>query len=179
MHFKEADYRSTPLRTLCTTSTNAINELIAFSKAGVLDGVTAKEYAEYFYGAVLVACQAYAVGTVSDVNDIQKSNHKKLDLYKYKETEYHQYSYIELINALANYFKHHEEWDNWPLNETTKTLRSYGINENTEFPLGAGIEALIGESEELRGLCSILENWRFSLLNIRQKMPNPSFKRDA
>lgn len=39
------------------------------------------------------------------------------------ETKYHEYSYIELINALANYFKHNEERDKWPVNETTKTLR--------------------------------------------------------
>ncbi len=167
MHFKEVDYRSTPLRILCTTVTNAISELIAFVKAGNLDGLTAKEYAEYFYGAVLVACQAYTVGTVSDINDIQKSSHKKLELYKNKESE--QYSSVELINALANYFKHNEEWDNWPVNKTTKTLRSYGITENTEFPLGFGIETLIGESEDLRKLCSILENWRFSLLNIKDQ----------
>lgn len=169
MHFKEADYRSTPLRILCTTVTNAINELIAFVKAGVLDGITAKEYAEYFYGPVLVACQAYTLGTVSDVNDIKKSSHKKLELYKNKESEYQQYSSVELINALANYFKHNEEWDNWPINITTKTLRSYGITENTEFPLGFGIDILTGESQDLRMLCSILENWRFSLLNIRSQ----------
>lgn len=70
MHFKEADYRSTALTIFCTSSTNAIDELIKFSKAGLLDGITAMEYAEYFYGAVLVACQAYATGTVSDINEI-------------------------------------------------------------------------------------------------------------
>jgi hypothetical protein len=86
------------------------------------------------------------------------------------ETKYHEYSYIELINALANYFKHNEERDKWPVNETTKTLRYFGINENTEFPLRFGIKGLVGESVDLRDLCSILENWRWSLLNIRNKI---------
>jgi hypothetical protein len=170
MHFKQADYRSTALTIFCTSSTNAIDELIKFSKAGLLDGITAMEYAEYFYGAVLVACQAYATGTVSDINESQNTNYKKLVLYKYMETKYHEYSYIELINVLANYFKHNEEWDKWPVNETTKTLRYFGINENTEFPLRFGIKELVGESEDLRDLCSILENWRWSLLNIRNKI---------
>lgn len=169
MHYKEVDYRSTPLRTLCTSSENAIDELIGFSKAGIFDGLTAMEYAEYFYGAVLVACQAYAVGTVKDVNEIQGTNYKKLVLYKYKETECHEYTYIELINALANYFKHHEEWTNWPLNETVNTLRYFKINEETDFPLKTGIEIITNNSSNLRELCSTLEAWRFSLLNIRNK----------
>lgn len=134
-----------------------------------MDGITAMEYAEYFHGAVLVACQAYAVGTVSDINEIEAANHKKIDLYKHKETNYHEYTYVELINALANFFKHNEEWSIWPVNETTKTLRYYRIDENTEFPLYQGIKIIIGESSDLRDLCEILEDWRFSLLNTRQK----------
>lgn len=169
MHYKEADYRSTPLGILCTASTNAVEELINFSIDGIMDGLTAMEYAEYVHGALLVACQAYAIGTVRDVNEIQDSNYKKIELYKYKETNSQEYSYIELINALANYFKHNEEWSSWPDNETTRVLRYYGIDENTEFPLYIGIKVIIGESNDFRGLCTVLEDWRFSLLNIRRK----------
>lgn len=167
MHMREMDFRSTPLRTLCTVSTNAISELIDFCKAGVMDGITAMEYAEYFHGAVLVACQAYAAGTVSDINEIEGSNEKKIDLYKYKVVIGQEYTYVELINSLANYFKHNEEWSSWPNNETTKVLRHYGINEDTEFPLHAGVTTIIGESADLRGLCEVLEDWRLSLLNMR------------
>jgi len=164
---REMDFRSTPLRTLCTASTNAITELIDFCKEGVMDGITAMEYAEYFHGAVLVACQAYAVGTVSDINEIQGSNEKKIDLYKYKVVSGQEYTYVELINSLANFFKHNEEWISWPKNVTTKVLRHYGINEGTEFPLYTGVKAIIGESSDLRDLCEVLEDWRFSLLNMR------------
>ncbi len=167
MHYKETDYRSTSLRILCTASTNAAAELIELSKNGIMDGITAMEYAEYFHGAVLVACQAYAVGTVSDINEIEQSSYKKIELYKYKETDYHKYTYVELINSLANLFKHNEEWSSWPVNETTKTLRYHGINEDTEFPLYTGIKVIIGESNDFRGLCSALEDWRFALLNSR------------
>ena len=130
-----------------------------------MDGITAKEYAEYIYGAVLVACQAYAVGTVSDINEVRGSNYRKIDLYKRKVVSGQEYTYIELINSLANYFKHNEEWASWPENETTKVLRYYGINESTEFPLQSGTEVIIGESTDLRGLCEVLEDWRFTLLN--------------
>jgi hypothetical protein len=171
MHFREADYRSTPLRTLCTVSTNAVADLIYLSKGGAIDGLTAMEYGEYLYGAVLVACQVYAVGTISDINEIEKSKHNKIALYKYKETDFSEYTYVELINALANFFKHNEEWSTWPINETTKTLRYYKIDENTEFPLHTGIRIIIGESSDLRELCTVLEDWRFSLLNIWNKNP--------
>lgn len=169
MHYKETDLRSIPLRILCTTSSNAIDELIKFSKSGVLDGITAMEYSEYFYGAVLVACQAYAVGTVSDVNEIQESNCKKLDLYEYTESDLHEHTQVELINALANFFKHNEEWILWPNNRTAKTLRYYGIDEKTEFPLNKGVEIILDGSGDLRSLCTVLEDWRFSILNVRCK----------
>jgi len=166
MHVNEFDFRSAPLRTLCTASTNAILELIHFSKEKKMDAITAMEYAEYFHGAVLVACQAYAVGTVTDINKIRKYAGepplKKLDLYNAKMISGHEYNLVQLINALANFFKHNEEWSSWPSNETTKTLRYYGVNESTEFPLYTGVSAILGESTDLRGLCEVLEAWRFS-----------------
>ena len=167
MHYKEMDYRSAPLRVLSTASTNAVAELAGFSTEGIMDGGTAMEYAESFHGALLVACQAYAVGTVSDINEIQESNYSKIELYKYKETNYHDYTHVELINALANFFKHNEEWVSWPVNGTTKTLRYFGINEDTEFPLYTGIKVIIGESTDFGGLCKVLEDWRFALLYLR------------
>ena len=163
MHYKVADHRSTPLRTLCTSTYNAIMDLVSFTKEpGLLDGVTAQEYAEYFYGAALVACQAYAVGTVGDINDMRESAGRarvsKINLYKYTSSSLGGPTEVEFINALANYFKHHEEWVTWPENETTRTLRSFGISEDTEFPLKAGCEKLIAYYPDLRGLCQILEN---------------------
>jgi len=166
MHVNEIDFRSTPLRTLCTTATNAIDELVAFAKSGLFDGLTAMEYGQYFHGAVLVACQAYAVGTVSDINKIRASyNEEALEkhvLYKSMETSEFKYSYVELINALANYFKHNEEWDSWPNNRTTKIMGYYGIGGSTEFPMNAGIIKIVGESGDLRGLSEVLEAWRES-----------------
>lgn len=153
MHVREIDYRSTHLRTLCTVSTNAISELVDFSKNGVMDGLTVMEYIEYFLGAVFVACQAYAVGTVSDINQIQKTNYRKIDLYKHQKNSNQEHTLVELINALANFFKHNEEWTNWPENETTKVLRYFSINEDTELPLNFGLQSIIGDSKDLRGIC--------------------------
>ena len=71
MHYKEFDFRSEPLRFLCTATENAIIELVTLTNPPVnLDVITAMEIAEYQYGAVYVAWQAYAVGTVSDINAV-------------------------------------------------------------------------------------------------------------
>lgn len=139
--------------------------MVEFSKEQIIEGITALEYAEYFHRAALVACQAYAVGTVSDISKIRESNGnsalRKLDLYKAEMIKGQEYTFVKLIDSLANYFKYNEEWSPWPVNETTKTLRHFGINESTEFPLYEGIQTIIGESSDLRGLCEVLEGWRF------------------
>ncbi len=75
-----------------------------------------------------------------------------------------KYGYIELINSLANYFKHNEEWETWPNNETTKTLRFFGINESIDFPLNVGISYILNNDNDLRGLCEHLESWRFKIV---------------
>jgi len=163
-HMCEADHRSTPLRILCTTATNAISELAELSRVGGIDGLTAMEYAEYQHGAVLVACQAYAVGTVGDLNKCRESLGlsplKKLTLYRSNEANL-PHTHVEQINALANLFKHRDEWENWPTNETTRVMRYFGILESTEFPLDAGIRSIIGESSDLRRMAEVLEGWRF------------------
>lgn len=170
MDINQLDYRSVPLGMLCASSTNAIKEIVQFKEHGILDYSTAMKYSECFYGATLVACQAYAIGTVSDFNEKRqfdgKSTIDKLTLYKEKVRTDLQYSYVELINSLANYFKHNDEWTSWPQNETTKTLRYFGIDEETEFPLHTGVHKIIGESTDLSVLCEELGHWRFYIANI-------------
>ncbi|MBK2107068.1 hypothetical protein [Francisella philomiragia] len=131
-----------------------------------LDGGTALEYTESLVGTALVACQTYMVGTVGDISEIKGTKLNKIELYKYGKSKCEEYTIVELVNALANFFKHNEEWvSSWPTNETAKTLRSYGIDGNTEFPLCKGIEKIIGESFELNGLVTVLKDWRYSLIN--------------
>ncbi|PHU99448.1 hypothetical protein CSQ88_22510 [Iodobacter sp. BJB302] len=90
--------------------------------------------------------------------------HNQVELYKNNGISGLQHTLIELINSLANLFKHNQEWDRWPENETTKVLKYFGIDDKTEFPLNAGIGIVIGDSDDLRGLCLALESWRASLI---------------
>lgn len=167
MRVDEVDHRSTPLLVVCTTATNAIAELREFSEAGMFDKTTSLEFAEYFNGAVLVACQAYMAGAVSDINKMRGalgwSPMYSTDLHKQNSCVVNGHTQIQLIDALANCFKHHEENGFWegPKTRASKVLKAYGIVESTAFHLHVGIGHILGESTDLRGLSRVVEGWRF------------------
>lgn len=176
MPIDEADFRSTPLLTLCTSATNAVSELLSFRDFGLFDNATALEYAEYFKGAVLVACQAYAAGVVADVNKIRDTlgepRVKKFELYKQSSLVTGGYTQVELINALANFFKHRDEWELKADPKTMKVLNAFGVVESMDFPLHSGIQKILGESTDFRGICRVLEDWRFMQIENLRRGPS-------
>jgi hypothetical protein len=165
MSIDEVDFRSTPLLTLCTSATNAVSELLSFREFGLFDNATALEYSEYFNGAVLVACQAYAAGVVSDVNRIRnllgEPRLNKFELYRQGSLVVKGFTQVEFINALANFFKHRDEWELKSDPRTMKVLNAFDIFETMDFPLHSGIQKILGESTDLRGVFRVLEEWRF------------------
>ena len=76
---------------------------------------------------------------------------------------------IQLINAAANYFKHHGEWAGWPTGgqgaADRRILRSVGITEKTGCPCVAAVEKLCGTSWKLVVLHQILKEWRGHLFS--------------
>ncbi len=76
-------------------------------------------------------------------------------------------SRISLINSAANYYKHHDEWDEWPTNGTTRILRDAGILETTDFPLYEVVKRLLqkGEYDNLENLLAIISAWREYILS--------------
>jgi hypothetical protein len=106
------------------------------------------------------------------VNKIRESNGKS----KKGKIEYYSddpnplpsgVSRILLINSIANYYKHHDEWDTWPTNLTGTTLAIVGINESTEFPCYEVAKTLWDESdiENLDNLTLIISEWREYILS--------------
>lgn len=135
------------------------------------DGQWQLEYAESILGIAFVTAQAYILGTVEDLNDVRMGNGKeaknKIEYYSDDcEPLPNGLSRILLINSIANYYKHHDEWDSWPTNTTGNTLTNVGINENTEFPCYQAAKTLWGESgiENLDQLLLIASDWRKYLL---------------
>ena len=142
------------------------------------DGLSAREHAEPLFGLVFVAAQTYAIGTVSDLNSVRisrlKSKKEKLYCYACDTVALKgSVTRIQLINASANYFKHHDEWTRWPTRGKgaydTKILDSVGINEKTEFPCIDAFELLCGTSWELIALPKILKEWRAHLFGTLGK----------
>ena len=103
------------------------------------DGPWQKEYAENILGVAFVVAQTYILGAVEDLNEVRESNSKnpvnKIDVYSdASQSLSNSVSSILLINSIANYYKHHDEWDIWPSNLTVEVLGKVGIGKDTEFP---------------------------------------------
>ena len=116
--------------------------------------------------------QTYILGTVQDINAIRKYL-GKLPIDKIKcyaegiKPLPDGTSRIILINCIANYYKHHDEWDTWPTNSTTKILSAVGITNKTEFPCYKAAITLWDEREceKLGNLLSIISEWRKYILS--------------
>ena len=173
---REIDWRIEPLRNVIVgidAGLAAIHKRLDTEEW--FDGVSAREYAEPLFGLGFVAAQTYAVGTVSDLNSVRMSRRKpkkeKIDCYACDTVVLKGgVTHIQLINASANYFKHHDEWAaQWPTrgrgSHDTKTLGSVGITEKTEFPCIDAIDLLCGTSWELNVLLQIMEEWRAHLFS--------------
>jgi hypothetical protein len=77
---------------------------------------------------------------------------------------------IQLINATANYFKHHDEWARWPTGSDRgahdiRTLGSIGITEQSEFRCIDAVDLLCGAGWELIVLHQIVREWRAELFS--------------
>jgi hypothetical protein len=172
MHLREIDWRIEPLHDVIV---GICAGLVAIQKwmdtEEGFDGLSAREHAEPLLGLGFVAAQTYAVGTVSDLNRVRMSRGKskkeklnKHECYAHDTFIKGSVTRIQLINASANYFKHHDEWTRWPTNYDTETLGKVGITEKTEFPCIDAVDLLCGTSWELNELLQILKEWRVHMI---------------
>jgi hypothetical protein len=78
---------------------------------------------------------------------------------------------IQLISAIANYFKHHDEWPQWPTSKKdqgfhdTQTLARVGITQETEHPCVEATNLLCGTGWKMIVLHQIVREWRAHLIN--------------
>jgi hypothetical protein len=136
------------------------------------DGLWQLEHIESLLGIAFVSAQTYILGTVQDLNALRKRSGKlpidKIKCYAEDTNPLpNGISRITLLNAIANYYKHHDEWDAWPTNTTTEILSAVGIANNTEFPCYKVATTLCGEREceKLGNLLSLISEWRQHILN--------------
>jgi hypothetical protein len=136
------------------------------------DGIWQLEHAESILGIAFVTAQAYILGTAEDANKILESNGKnrkhKIDHYADDPKPLPSgTSRVLLINSIANYYKHHDEWSPWPTNSSTTILANVGIDETSEFPCYEAAKILWDENdiENLDNLMSIISEWRKYILS--------------
>ncbi len=134
----------------------------------------ALEYTESLLGMAFVMAQTYITGTVSDANKLNGSGRKPA-----KERLLKDYgdklagaavTKIELCDAIANYFKHHDKWNSWSATgrhqKTVSTLRSAGIEENDDFPCCKAADILWSNNDgsDIEPLLSLISSWREAVI---------------
>ena len=172
MNFNEMDFRIDPLHDVIVgieAGLTAVEQRLAAEE--VFDGITANEHAESLIGLGFVAAQTYAIGTWCDLNRIRKQSGKpdvsKMDCYATDTILVSgKVTRIEIVNAVANYFKHHDEWLRWPMSETTRILASVGITDKSEFPCVQAVHLFSGTTCELIVLHQIVKEWRVHVFSI-------------
>lgn len=138
------------------------------------DAGQALEHMEGLFGIAFVTAQTYIAGTVSDANRIARSGikFKKDQLLK----DYSDYllgltvTKLELCDAIANYFKHHDEWTSWSgvgrHQKAVSILQAAGIKEDDSYPCVAVANILVTkDSLDLEPLLSVLSNWHEAVIN--------------
>jgi hypothetical protein len=171
MHIREIDWRIEPLHDIIVGIDAGIAAVRERLDAEEIDGLTALGHLEPILGLGFLAFQNYVLGTWTDINEIRKSRGKppvsKLDCYTCDPITVREgTTRIELINAAANYFKHHDEWSQWPTNETTRTLSRIGIAQQNEFPCSDVARIFCGDNWELVVLHQIVQEWRTHVFKI-------------
>jgi hypothetical protein len=140
------------------------------------DGVHACDDAEPLLGLGFVAFQTYAVRAVADLNRIRARHRKpkknKLDCYSCDPVTLRgRVTRIQLVHAVANYFKHHDEWSRWPTRDKdqgfhdTQILASVGITQKTEHPCIEATNLLCGTGWKMIVIHQIVQEWRAHLIN--------------
>ncbi len=141
------------------------------------------EEMESLVGIAFVTIQTYISGAVSDANKIAapKYHFGKDQLLKEfgKELREKHVTNVEVCDAVANYFKHHDEWRSWEPTErnrrTLTILRSAGMNENVDYPCIRAFEMLSPESQ--MSFVSLLEEvsvWRKVVIAAVKKVKSTS-----
>jgi hypothetical protein len=140
------------------------------------DGEHALDDAEPLLGLGFVAFQRHALRAVQDLNRIRASHGKpkrdkrdccSCDPITIKEGM----TRIQLVNAVANYFKHHDEWTpRWPIRgergfSDTQILARVGITQKTVHPCIEATNLLCGTSWKIIVIHQIVHEWREHLIN--------------
>ncbi|MHB9140821.1 MAG: hypothetical protein ACYC25_02980 [Paludibacter sp.] len=165
---RRMDFRIEVLRLTITGLENSILVLkTKYNEIDWYDGLWLLEESEPIFGLAFIAIQNYIN---SSIYDRFESLEKQYLIYKIGDKiEDSGRTKIELIIAIANYFKHRDH----PLDlkvETAKTLTNFNLKfdkdiDISESPVFKGLD-IFSESWDLKKVLIIAENWREKLWEI-------------
>ncbi len=170
----EIDWRIDSLRRVMAAIQSGLSQVQSrMSDEPPFDADWALESSDTLLGVAFVGAQAYIEGTIGDVWRVQlgrghagKKATKKLkrECLKHDVTlASGRVTRVELINAAANYYKHHSgAGGSW--SDTVDVLGKVGIAETTEYPCARAADSLCGKEWHLRDLCDIVSEWRANVL---------------
>jgi hypothetical protein len=174
MIFSEIDWRLSSTRGIFQALSYSLKEVAQLLKDAQEDYQInyCFDQTENLLGIAFVRGQTYITGTVSDVNEIVGTKTNKNQLLKRfsDRLENSEVTKIELCDAIANYFKHHDEWESWsPTERNRKTISilvATGIKETDEYPCDKAASLLWSNSDEdLEPLLELLTKWREAVIN--------------
>ena len=178
MNLYEIDWRISSVRRIIDALSQGIamvNHDLEMSETptdpsyGTFDASFALEHIEDLLGIAFVTAQSYITGTVSDIPKLTKlkSRPTKRELLQIFADRLPGYGIttLELCDAIANYWKHHEEWEGLSVTDRNKrtidTLNGVGIGEQDYFPCNSTANILWPrEASNLEELIGLLSSWR-------------------
>ena len=165
------DWRISPLRAVMIGIEAGIERAWRLTKEDAALVDMALDDSESLLGVALVAAQTYIEGTVGDVWRFGNRNARGASKPSRKlhaeclscdvELASNGITRVGLLNAAANYYKHHESARGLDL-QVWRALNKVGITCTTEYPCSRVTEILCGRELRLRTLCDILAEWRAS-----------------
>lgn len=176
MYWSELDWRFSTTRRILHALSDALKDVERewpeAQESYELDEIL--EHTESLIGIGFVAVQTYIAGTVSDANRIVGSGNK---LTKERLLQEHsdklptsEITKMQLCDAIANYFKHHDEWVSWSATgrhqKTVSILRAANIDEADDFPCRKAADILWSNNDgsDLEPLLDLVSAWRKAVI---------------
>jgi hypothetical protein len=144
------------------------------------------EVAEGLIGTVFVLYQTYLTSVVSIVIGLAEDGYagapsKKVDILRLESppiTAAAGYTRMEVVNAVANYFKHRDEWPaDWSAaagqtKNTIDVISAIGLSSNEHFNLAKAAKALGDDAFD--GTCPLVREMRSWLDAVLKKIEETS-----
>lgn len=125
---------------------------------------------EYITGFGFVACQAYISATIG------RLRMKKQQALNHGPRHKTGNSYVSLVNACANHWKHSAEWDDQALHQdarrTIETISSLGVNTAGAYPIANTLHHLLTpHSARFSLVLPFLVQWREAVQRLQRGQP--------